>query len=309
MKFEPAMFTRSAADLRSYLQTCEKALQTHRSLDFAADVTTRIAFEIDDPTLQALALALNEAGPPIPHETIRPDGRDDAFDEQLDTFIRLAYKLLAEREEHEARVAANAQLSRAACRNRVLAYLASDRDAHWAQDVGRDLGLSYEQTLDALEQLDHDGALDGQRSDALNGSVAWFVRLNVHGRNLADGTTQRAGAAVVLQQSFHNSNIANAGLAHGSVTQNITINPEIAEIINALQQLQAAAESSPRTAAVAVLASEAQEEFRSNGWTEKAGGILTGIAGLVQTAASLKPAYDLLQPIAAAHGISVPVWQ
>lgn len=297
-----------ASELRRHLANHEPFLRTNASRTLVCNAAHNIARDIGDPELVALALALPTARPPSRFAATLPDARDTQLDESIEAFVIAAHAVLDKREDQERRVAANAHLSRADCRDRVLAFLAKDRDRHWVQEVASGLDLSYEQTLDAFEQLEHERALDGRKIATLDERTPWVARLNAHGRNLADGSAQPARAPIVLQQTFHNSNIANAGVTHGPVTQNVTINAEIAEVIKALQQLQAAAEESAETAAVATLASQAQEELRDNGWSAKAGGLLIGIGGLVQTAAALKPAYNTLQPIAVAHRIPLPPW-
>ena len=124
--------------------------------------------------------------------------------------------------------------------------------------------------------------------------------------------TQRKGppqpSSPPLIQEFHHSQIGSAGITHGGVTQNVTINPAVADAVAALLQIQQIADANPETSAVATLAREAQRELQSNGWSAKAGGLLLGLGGLVQTAAALKPAYQTLQQLAVAHGVALPPW-
>lgn len=142
----------------------------------------------------------------------------------------------------------------------------------------------------------------------MTGATMWQVRLNAHGRDLADGTAEHtAPAATIVHQEFHHSQIANAGVVHGNVTQNVTLNSDVADIVAALQVLQQAASDQPAGAAVAALAREAENELLDNGATAKAGIILGGLGQLVQSIAALKPAYHALQPIAAAHGLALPL--
>jgi len=61
---------------------------------------------------------------PMQLDAIQPDARDKEFNELVESFIAAAYGVLDARKDHEAHVAANANLSRAECRDRVLTYLA-----------------------------------------------------------------------------------------------------------------------------------------------------------------------------------------
>ena len=107
-------------------------------------------------------------------------------------------------------------------------------------------------------------------------------------------------SATSARSASARSQLASA-FTYGDATQHVKINPEVAEVVTALLQLQQAADASPETAAVATLAREAQQELRNNGWTAKATGLLAGLGGLVQTAAALKPAYQTLQSLLLAN--------
>ena len=236
---------------------------------------------------------------------INPDTRDDAFNKKVERFIVAAYAALDELDRYEAAVASNATLTPAQCRERVLDVLArAGLEYTWLDNVCTELGLSHQQGYEAFEDLNRDSALEGQRSEA--NDFAWRARLSADGRRLARG--ERRDVPPFIHQEFHNSTIANAGTVHGDVTQNVTINPNVAELVAALEALRRTAGNEPQAAAITALANDAERELRTNGVTATASGLLMGLATVIQTVAALKPAYQTFQPIALAHGFPLPAW-
>jgi hypothetical protein len=305
------MATFTPGELRDNLAKHEQLLRTDLFRHRVLNVALNIAKGIGDPRLVALAQELPPAESPSHFEAVLPDGRDDALNTKVEAFIAAAHASIDQRQEKTIRIVANSHLSRSECRARVSAHLAKDREPHEARDIAYNLDLSADQVLDALEQLEHERAIVSSRIVRTYGEPPrhdWRVGLNALGRNLADGTAPVSTAPVVLNQTIYDSQITNAGIAQGAVTQNVAINPDIVEMIDALKALQEAAAADPQAAAVDALARETEEELRTNGWSAKARSFLSGIGGLVQTAAALKPAYNTLQTIAVAHNVPLPAW-
>lgn len=191
---------------------------------------TNIARDLEDAQLVAQVRDL----PTIPlagsFGANSPTSRNTAFDQAIEVFIEACYSRLDRLADLEIRVAENAGLSRAECRQRVLRHLfAAGREHSWSDAIGVDLALSDPQVTDALEQLDYEGALEAQKVEALQGTT-WRARLSVVGRNLAEGSeasTSLTKPAIVINQEFHHSIIGSAGITQAPVTQNIGVFPQI----------------------------------------------------------------------------------
>lgn len=228
----------TAAQLRVYIASIEDVLRTHPDATHVCRLVEKAAQNIGDPTLGAQARALADRIP----RRFRMQGthtpRDPQFDEAIDVFISTCHSTFDDFEEHEAAVAANANLSISDCRDRVLQYLyAAGRESRWAVQIGNDLCLSDDQVLNALEHLDEvEGAIEGQRSNAIGpGRLAWLVHLNAHGRNLAQGITASSGVpGTYVSQVFINSQVG-VGQTQGPVIQNITFPPVPQDVREVLQ--------------------------------------------------------------------------
>jgi hypothetical protein len=160
-----------------------------------------------------------------PYGAPSPAARDGRFDAAVEEFIAACDQALDELEEHGRAVRANATLSRAECRKRVLAFLAANPTIEWGADVAWALRLSDDQIHDALEHLESRGAIDyGGLRGFIGGNWAWHIRLNSYGRDMADGlVSDVAGGASTVVTNVHNvitnSSVGVAGVSHGLVVQ------------------------------------------------------------------------------------------
>lgn len=234
-----------------------------------------------------------------------PDQRDPDFDKLVEGFIVAFDAGLFERDKLGQAIAANTNLAARQCEERVLEYLNLHRGLVDARELQRELALSAQQLHDALEDLNSVGALQGPGfSNALR-TFGWSGELSAYGRRLARGEAPTPLQPVHV--SIHNSNVGAAGIVQGNVVQNV--NPEVAEIVAALQSLAHAGANDAAAAPAVAVASAAREELQRYGWSAKANSLLSALGGTVQTAAALKPAYQIVQSIAAAHGLPLPQWQ
>ena len=215
----------TAKELRANLDRNAELLRKHPDAAYVVTVASNVVKDISPVLLrQAKALPVVRK---TPFSVVAPQNRTPEFNEALEALVGASYAALDEITKHESRVAANADLTRDECRGRALEHLkAAGRSYVWASDMSRELSLSYGQILDALEQLDYEGLLEGQKQD-FDDDPAWRVRLNVNGRNVAEGRQQSSMFPVSLvHQEFHSgSQAAVVGANFGHVVQNITAFP------------------------------------------------------------------------------------
>ncbi|MHB8441152.1 MAG: hypothetical protein ACYDBM_03755 [Candidatus Tyrphobacter sp.] len=156
----------------------------------------------------------------------QPQDRDEPFDQAMTAFIEAARTAIAARASFEQEVAANEHLAREECRILVHRYLGTQRDRVQCPAIVVATRLSGEQVHDALEQLEYEGLLgsDTIKSEPLDGSVGWCVRLGPAGRSLLDGTKPARPApsfgpiTTITGSTFTNSPVAITGVGDVSVT-------------------------------------------------------------------------------------------
>jgi hypothetical protein len=211
--------------------------------------------------------------------------RDERISFVVEKLLDRAEAAIRTLEDYQAGVAANASLSFDERRELVLRTIAliderNGGDKISATDVRWESKLSQAHVDDALEHWHECEAIRYGLVTADEMGRPLIFRLTARGRERNEKGPPRPSPTSLIQQ-FHQSQIGSA-ITLGDVTQNITVNPDVAD---------------------------AQQELRSQGWSAKAAALLSGLGGLVQTTASLKPAYQTLQPIAVAHGVPLPTWQ
>lgn len=183
-------------------------------------------------------------------------------------------------EDYQRRVAVNGNVPKLEVRQSVLAFFGrKPMEMQWGTSALFELGLSEDQTLDALHWLEDEGAIDyGGKRSFLGGNWQWQVKLTTHGRDLADGTvaiSPHLATTVVVQQTFHGP-VTNAGLVQGDVNQTIVTFPALP--------------SDVRDELVATSAGEAlvdaleEERVRPRPRPEKVRKIVAGIKELMDTA-------------------------
>jgi hypothetical protein len=138
-------------------------------------------------------MELAKAIPAVVVSRFAPGGmtpsRDARFDRAVMLFIGECYERIKRRDELEARVAANASLSPSECKAMVLRALYNIREHAWASELVEVLGLSDQQGVEALEELEYEGAIEGTRvqSTEPNTDILWRVKIGVQGRLMAEG--------------------------------------------------------------------------------------------------------------------------
>jgi hypothetical protein len=292
---------------RESMRIHEKVLRSCASRQETINFAKRLAHQLDGVCVDAV-LALPIAHITAEADSQHPDTRDREFDVAIEGLIALFYDKIAKQEAHEATVARNARVPRPEVRERVLQHLNND-EIHNVQKVAYALQLSQYQVADAFEHIASLGGLEtlGERNSGGRGHIFWIAKLNARGRDLAEGRMTLAESATpVFVQTFHNSNIANAGTVHGSVTQNVTNNPDVRALVGALQEFRKRAGENNEVASAAALAECAEQELRTKGLTARVRSFFKGIGETAKAAKILKPAYEFLQPIAVAHGIDLP---
>ena len=309
--------------LRDYVQAVSRRLWDVQDSSQVREIAEKLASEVD-PYGRFCLLKLARKTPsrkdsrdtPFRLGHLEPLPRDHKTNEAVVEFQKGIESALRGLEDYHAFVTSNADLSLGGSRDLVLRAVAALDKQNKGQeisfaDVQWNSGLTQQQVDDALEHWRNHGLL---RADDLPlrhpEGIGWQFWFTSRGRDWAiKGPPAGLDAPPSsLVYEIHNSQIASAGIAQGPITQNVTIYPEVADVVHALLRLEKAADASPDTAAIATLAHEAQQELRSRGWTAKAVALLSAIGGLVQTAASLKPAYQTLQPLAVAHNVPLPLW-
>ena len=225
----------SAQQLRERLVQIETFL-SEANRQQALDAVGKLALLVEDPQLDAVIDAMSALAP-------LDAARDRRFNDVLDVVLKVARDIIDEREAHAKRVGANTALTRKQCRAVVLAHLTTLDDVESAHCVARTLDLSLSQVCDAFDQLQYEGSLETSRRLGTGIETIWFVRLNAHGRDLAEGS---APAPVpFVHQEFHHSQIANAGVVHGTVTQNLTVAPDLLPLIHAVRHVRELAGDDP----------------------------------------------------------------
>jgi hypothetical protein len=310
--------------LRRYLAAAAVALRKEPDREKVRFAAGKLAMTIDEDdrfkiTQWVDAMPIDVfADPEDPHSIRWLAGgeplvqRDERISFVVEKLLDRAEAAIRTLEDYQAGVAANASLSFDERRELVLRTIAliderNGGDKISATDVRWESKLSQAHVDDALEHWHECEAIRYGLVTADEMGRPLIFRLTARGRERNEKGPPRPSPTSLIQQ-FHQSQIGSA-ITLGDVTQNITVNPDVADVVAALLRLQRAAEVGPETAAVAVLARDAQQELRSQGWSAKAAALLSGLGGLVQTTASLKPAYQTLQPIAVAHGVPLPTWQ
>jgi hypothetical protein len=246
-----------------------------------------------------------------PRGVSSPIARDDRFDAAVEDFIVACYLTIDEIEGFQRRLTANDTMHDDAVVAAVLAEAAKSDQPQWNSPLSWALGIRGLRVRDALEELAHKRAIvinDRSRT----GIDDFLFTVTAYGRRLARGsvTPQATAPAIYLTQHISHSTIANAGFTFGSVQQNVTINPEVREIVDALARLGAAIGDGPGATVAVTLTQATAEELRTNGWGDKAAALLRAIPGtlgsMTALAANAKPAYDLVRSLAAALGVDWP---
>lgn len=295
----------SASELREQFELVKPWFGTHPGRASVIHSARVWAKHFQDATVWKWVNALPAARVTQQFGATNPDARDPDFNSKIEGFLIAADAALVQRENLERKIAANADLAPQQCEAGVLEYLSSHRGIVHALDLHRELALSTQQLSDALHDLHSVGALQGPGfSKALDGSFGWAGELSSFGRKLARGEVRAPAPSVSVQ--IHNSNVGAAGVIHGNVEQNV--NPDVAEVVAALQALRDAGGEEPDAASAVAIAAAAGDELQQNGWSAKARNLLSTLGGAVRTVAALKPAYQTVQAIAAIHGVPLPLW-
>ena len=306
--------TVNVAQLRAHVALHEPYLREHPIRDQVRQRAVGVASALigEHSPLIAKARALPPAQSLVaPRGVSTPNARDDHFNRAVDDFIGECYAAIDSLENFQQRIKANESLDDDDVVAAVLAEAVKTEDAQWNESVSWNAGLPALRVRDALEELSHQGAIDiNERSRS--GTDAFLFTVTAYGRRLARGTAKPRGIVPIIQLNQHisDSTIASAGISYGDVTQDITVNADVREIIDALAQFQAALGDDAHTVAAGALAERAASELRANGWTDTAGALLRAIpvtlGGLTAFAANVQPAYAAIAALAAVHGYILP---
>jgi len=312
--------TADVTKLRAHVARLEPYLRTHPNTDqvrhAAANVAAAVAGDASPLIAEARALPRAQSLVP-PRGTSSPTARDERFDAAVEQLISRYYLAINEIEDFQQRLKANEALDDDAVVAAVLAHAAKDTDVQWSSVLSLPLALPAQRILDALEELQAHGAVEikheNQSSDGNGGILRILLfRVTAHGRRAARGTLnpRTIVPAVQVTQHIYDSTIASAGVSYASVEQHVTVNSDVREIIDALEQFEAAIGDDSGATVAATLAQGAAKELRANGWGEKAATLLRAIppalGGMTAFAANAKPAYELVRRFAAAHGVVLP---
>ena len=312
--------TADVDQLRAHVARHESYLRTHPNTGQVRQVAANIAAAVagDASPLIAEARAL----PPVqslvpPHGTSSPTARDERFDAAVEQLIDRYYLAIDEIEDFQQRLKANETIDDDDVVAAVLAHSAKETDVQWSSVLSWPLALPAQRILDALEELQAQGAVEIKHENVSHNGNDGILRtllfqVTAHGRRVVRGTAKPRSIvpAVQVTQHIYDSSIASAGVSYGNVEQHVTINPDVRDVIEALAQFEAALRDDPRSAAAITLAQSAAQELRTNGWGEKAGTLLRAIpatlGGVTALAANAKPAYELVRGFAGAHGVVLP---
>jgi hypothetical protein len=306
--------TASIDQLRAHVALHEPYLRTHPNTEQvrqrAANVAAAVAGEQSPLAQKARHLPpVQSLVPPLGVSS--PTARDDRFDTAVEDLIAEVYVTIDQIEAFQRRLKANEAMDDDAVVNAVLAEAVKSEDAQWSTSLSQVLAIPDIRTRDALEELESQGAVKiNDRSRATIGVFLFTV--TAYGRRLARGsaTRNKIEPVIHLTQHISDSTIASAGVAFAPVEQNITVNPAVREVVDALMHFQAAFGDDPSAAAATTLAQGAAHELRINGWGERTATLLRAIpaalGGGAALAANVKPAYELIRALATAHNIQLP---
>ncbi len=158
-----------------------------------------------------------------------PLPRDERFNLAFDALMARIDQAFSEIEDYQRRRSHNVTVPKAEIRDSVLAFFArKPMDMQWGTAALFELGLSEDQTLDALHFLEDHALIEyGGKHVYSGGDWQWQVQLTTQGRDRADGTLEVSSAlAAIVVQHFH-APVANAGTVHGNVVQNNTTFPPL----------------------------------------------------------------------------------
>lgn len=307
--------TADVDQLRQHVKRNEEFLRTHPDRDRARAAAISVAEAVAGPgsDVARKARELPTARLVPPRAVSTPTARDPEFDAAVEALIPMFYEALDGLKEWQQQLAVNGQLGDEATVALVLAEANKTDQVQWSGPLAATLAIPNRQALDALEDLSHEGAIKiVNRVATGDGSESWLFQVTSQGRKLARGTAKPHQAFVPIQLTQHisNSTIASAGFAAGPVEQHITINPEVRDIVDALAQFHVATSDDAETVAASALAERAAQELQTNGWSLKATSLLKAIpatvSGITAFSANVKPAYELIHALAAAHGVNLP---
>lgn len=143
--------------------------------------------------------------------------------------------------------------------------------------------------------------------DALDRSVSQ-VQVDAYNESVAALKTRNRFRGGERTVNIHNSGNLGALQVGDRNTAHVVqrVNPESAALIEAIAQLQRELAQAPIAPAIGALCIEATAEVQTAGITQKARGLLVGIAQLVQTVGAVPAAYPILLAAAHAVGVSLP---
>lgn len=240
-----ALSGRSAAELRAYLARIEPTLRTDQNTDRVRQTAKSLADKMCNRRIAPIVNALTNG---MPFQAFQPRptaaaARTPAFDDAIEQIIALSNDTIAELERFERELAGNENLEQAEYRRRVLDYLLQRKRGEYpgTTDIYIALAIPYDEMMDVLEMLENEDAIEANKISVH--PPMWRVELTARGRNMAKGRTPEAHpsqAAVVFNQHFNNSTIANAGVNSGTINQHVTTFPALpADVREALQHTEA----------------------------------------------------------------------
>lgn len=223
------MYQFTAAQLRDILGRTDQFLRIEPNSTNVRNAARNLAQSFADPVLvrqgQAQQLPTitlaRRAGP----GAALPTSRDSGFDTAIADFIAECYASIERREVLESRIAANAHLTIEDCKALIITELRKTQDITWASDLVKTLGLSDVQVIEALQELEHEDAIEGQHGGASDTDIVWHVRLTVTGRRIADGRVPLPSAGFGQTVNIFHAPVANAGTAENVMQIILSIPP------------------------------------------------------------------------------------
>jgi predicted nucleotide-binding protein len=176
--------------VRKYLETREQFLLTHPNPHEVRASAIGIARSITPEGGRLLTEAQRLPVTQIVGTTrsLEAGKRSDRFDSALKEYVEHVYEALDAIEHYQSRIKENAPLARSQYRARVLLYAVNqEQDLLWSGDVAWALGLTQNQTLDAIEHWGSLGAIiPGEQIGNGQGEIVWNFSVTSRGRDIAD---------------------------------------------------------------------------------------------------------------------------
>lgn len=239
-----ALSGHSAAELRAYLGRIEPNLRTDPNADRVRQTAKNLADKVCNRRITPIVTSLTQGMPfrPFQPGPATAPARTEAFDAAIEQIISLSNDTIAELERFERDLADNEDLEPEEYRRRILGYLLQQKrgDYPGTTDIYIALAIPFDDMMESLETLETERSLEAIKSSAHPPS--WRVELTARGRNIAKGRepqTNHSQPAVVFNQHFNNSTIANAGFNSGTINQHFTTFPTLpADVREALRRTE-----------------------------------------------------------------------